>query len=298
MSLARVWRFLGTHPLTRTRRWRAMARVLRYQLAWRLSGRALRVPFVDDSVLCVRRGMTGATGNVYCGLHEFEHMAFCMHLLRAGDMFLDVGANVGSYTVLAAAADAQVLALEPVPATHAALCANIAANALNARVEAPRLGVAAAPGRLRFSSAHDTVNRVLRADEQVADAIDVEVSTVDALLAGRVPLALKLDVEGYERAVLDGAARTLVDPGLIAMVVEMNDTHTNADGTTRSEVDERLRAVGFTRHRYEPFTRALSIDTGPPPVGGNAIYVRDTARVAERVRTARTYRIHGAGRAL
>ena len=298
MSLGRIWRFLGTHPLTRARRWRALVRVLRYQLAWRWYGAPLRVPFVDRMVLCVRHGMTGATGNVYCGLHEFEHMAFCLHVLRADDVFLDIGANVGSYTVLAAAAGARVLALEPVPSTHAALCANIAANTLESHVEAPRVGVAASPGRLRFSSAHDTVNRVLRADEPAHDAIEVEVSTVDALLHGRVPLALKLDVEGYEGAVLDGAVRTLAEVGLLAIVVEMNDTRMGADGQAHSAVDARLHTAGFVRQRYEPFARALSADLGPPPAGGNAIYVRDAARVVERLRAAPVYWIHGAGRAL
>jgi hypothetical protein len=49
-------------------------------------------------------GMTGATGNLYVGLHEFEEMAFLLHFLRPGDLFADVGANVGSYTILAAVA--------------------------------------------------------------------------------------------------------------------------------------------------------------------------------------------------
>jgi hypothetical protein len=37
-----------------------------------------------------------ATGNLYVGLHEFEEMAFLLHFLRRGDLFADVGANVGS----------------------------------------------------------------------------------------------------------------------------------------------------------------------------------------------------------
>jgi hypothetical protein len=41
------------------------------------------------------------SGNIYAGLHEFGDMAFVLHFLRAGDLFADVGANIGSYTVLA-----------------------------------------------------------------------------------------------------------------------------------------------------------------------------------------------------
>jgi Met-10+ like-protein len=79
--------------------------------------------------------MHGATGNIYCGLHEFAEMAFTLHLLRPGDLFADIGANVGSYTVLAAGVcGARVVAVEPGPAAGAALAKNIALNRLGDRV--------------------------------------------------------------------------------------------------------------------------------------------------------------------
>ena len=60
--------------------------------------------------------MTGATGNIYTGLHEFEDMMFLLHLLRPGDIFVDAGANIGSYTVLASAVvGAKSISFEPVP---------------------------------------------------------------------------------------------------------------------------------------------------------------------------------------
>ena len=46
--------------------------------------------------------MTGATGNIYCGLHEFIELTFLLHLLRPNDLSLNIGANVGSYIILAA----------------------------------------------------------------------------------------------------------------------------------------------------------------------------------------------------
>ena len=64
--------------------------------AARAGGRSLRQRHEFDRAA----GMTGATGNVYCGLHEFEDMALVLHALRPRDLFVDVGANVGSYTVL------------------------------------------------------------------------------------------------------------------------------------------------------------------------------------------------------
>ena len=43
-----------------------------------------------------RKGMTGASGNIYFGLHEFEEMGFLLHFLREEDLFIDIGAYIGS----------------------------------------------------------------------------------------------------------------------------------------------------------------------------------------------------------
>ncbi len=59
------------------------------------------VHWIGGTRLAARRGMTGLTGNIYAGLHEFADMAFLLHFLRPSDLFADVGANVGSYTILA-----------------------------------------------------------------------------------------------------------------------------------------------------------------------------------------------------
>ena len=61
----------------------------------------MAIPFTDRARLLVSRGMYGATQNVYCGLNDFEDMSFVLHYLRQDDIFLDVGANIGAYTVLA-----------------------------------------------------------------------------------------------------------------------------------------------------------------------------------------------------
>jgi hypothetical protein len=98
MQLLRLLAFVWFHPLNARGRLRAMGRVLRWQVSSRLLAGSIALPFVESSQLFARRGMAGATGNWYCGLHEVEEMGFVLHFLREEDMFLDVGANVGSYT--------------------------------------------------------------------------------------------------------------------------------------------------------------------------------------------------------
>ena len=64
------------------------------------------------------------TGNIYCGLAKFADMAFVLHVLRAGDLFVDIGANAGAYTLLASSVTgAKTTCFEPAPATYARLLA-------------------------------------------------------------------------------------------------------------------------------------------------------------------------------
>ena len=80
--------------------------------------------------------MTGATGNIYAGLHEFADMAFTLHFLRPDDLFMDVGANVGSYTLLASGVcKARTISFEPYPETMAALRRNIDLELESAGIE-------------------------------------------------------------------------------------------------------------------------------------------------------------------
>ena len=65
---------------------------------------------------CQNSRMRGATGNIYAGLHEFIDMIFRLYFLQPDDLFLDIGANVGSYTILASGVcGAETWAFEPDP---------------------------------------------------------------------------------------------------------------------------------------------------------------------------------------
>src|ERR1700737_2016418 len=130
-SMANLSALFSTHPLTQDAPFKAWGRFAAWQLRSRLRRETL-VPWISGQRLAVRRGMTGATGNIYVGLHEFADMMFMLHFLQEGDLFLDVGANVGSYTVLASGVcRASTWAFEPDPNTVRHLRRNIAINELD-----------------------------------------------------------------------------------------------------------------------------------------------------------------------
>ena len=290
MGLLNTLGFILRHPLNRGRRGAALVRWLRWQVGSRLLPGAVWVPFVAEVGLLVRPGMTGATGNVYCGLHEFEDMALVLHALRPDDLFVDIGANVGSYALLGGAAGARVLAIEPIPTTFAWLTRNIAVNGLGERVRALNLGLGRGEGRLRFTVGLDTVNHVLAAGEAADGAVEVPVHPLDAVLAGQSPTLIKIDVEGFETEVLAGAERALADPGLLAVIMELNGSG-GRYGFDEDALHRNLLGRGFATYRYRPFERNLEPLHGARSGGGNTLYVRDAARLAERVRTAPRYRL-------
>jgi hypothetical protein len=76
--------FFSSHPLTRDAPVKAWARFAVWQLRSRLQQEVL-FHWVARQRLAVRRGMTGATGNVYVGLHEFADMMVCLHFQNLVD---------------------------------------------------------------------------------------------------------------------------------------------------------------------------------------------------------------------
>jgi FkbM family methyltransferase len=286
--MVRTARFIAAHPLTRDRKLAAFARLARWQLESRLRSEVV-VPWIAGTRLAVRRGMHGVTGNIYCGLHDFAEMSFMLHLLRAGDLFADIGANVGSYTVLAAGVrGARVVAVEPDPGAGADLAKNISLNRLGDRVNVEAVALGAGVGELAFSTGQGPMNHVLNGCDQ--GHRKVRQTTADRLFAAAAPLAIKLDVEGYEAAVLAGARATLADPGLKALIVELNGSGSRY-GFDDQQTHRTLLRRGFAPFSYDPMSRLLAAREGI--LGQNTIYVRDFDWVQQRLKRAPFVKMFG-----
>jgi FkbM family methyltransferase len=112
--------------------------------------------------------MTGATGNIYVGVHEFTDIMFLLHFLRTGDLFLDIGTNVGTYTVLASGiCKASTRAFEPDPSALAALRRNIEINNLQDLVTVHGVALGPSNREVAFTMGRDTANKIATArDDQ------------------------------------------------------------------------------------------------------------------------------------
>ena len=290
-NLYRTLHFIINHPATRKSKLAAIKRFFQWQLHARILDRPVVYPFIQGSKLVIKRGMTGATGNIYTGLHEFEEMMFLLHLLRAGDLFCDVGANIGSYTILASAViKARTLSFEPVPSTFLHLKDNVNINSVDSRVELFNCGLGNQRGLLHFTRDLDTVNHVMTDDEiggQVA--IEVEIKTLDQVLEGRAPLLIKMDVEGFELSVLKGATKTIENPDLKAIIIEINGA-CRRYGVAEGDIHLFLCSVGFYPGSYNAFERSFTRKTSFNQ-HGNTIYVRDGDFVNQRLQEAASIQV-------
>jgi FkbM family methyltransferase len=263
----------------------ALCRYVGWQVRSRLTDYVI-VPFVNDTRLLVANGMSGATGNIYCGLNDFEEMGFVLHALRKGDLFYDIGANVGAYTVLAGATGAEVWAFEPNPESFWMLRRN---RDLNESMATHVFGVALGAKKGRAFIADEGVCSHVRSYGH----IQTDVKPLDDFITTKPhDLAiLKIDVEGYEKDVIDGATRTLANPAVKAIIMELLIGCGCRYGYDDWELHRRMLEMGFKLHRYDPWTRELK--ETEEIIGGNNLYVRDAEFLRERVRTAPPYKVHG-----
>lgn len=167
--------------------------------------------------------------------------------LREGDTVVDVGANIGLYTMIASVAvgaGGHVHAIEPDPRIAGYLRGNLRLNR-TANVTTHNVALGARAGSLRFSDqGQDDRNCVV----EHGPGRDVPVVRLDALPIGAPDIALlKIDVEGYEAFVLDGATALL--PRVACVVLETWERHFASYGYSCPDVHARLQAHGFRLFR-------------------------------------------------
>lgn len=275
--------FIINHPLNKGRKISAIWNFIKWQITSRLMPYPIVYTFTQNSKLIMWNGLRGATGNLYCGLMEFEDMGFLLHFLRPEDLFVDAGANIGVYTILASSEiGAKSITIEPIPSTFSFLNDNININKINERVLAYNIGLGKEDSELKFTSTLDTVNHVATKDDLTT--INVLVTSLDKLLGDKVPVLIKIDVEGFETEVINGSKATLENKNLKAIIIELNNSGERY-GYKDQDIHQKLLQNGFIPFNYDPkmkkLTRLTSYGTH------NTIYLRDLPFINSRIESSR-----------
>ena len=181
-----------------------------------------------------------------------EYRAF-RAAVRPGMTALDIGANVGAYSLLIGqwvGSSGAVFAFEPSPDAHDGLQRHIHLNALDAIVTPVRAAAGAASSTSRFvvgttaGESRLATTATLATDDE-ATTVDVPVTTIDDFCAREhlTPDFIKIDVEGAELDVLRGARETIRRTrGRLSLFVEIHPSIWRTSGVTLGDVRAELDA--------------------------------------------------------
>jgi FkbM family methyltransferase len=159
-------------------------------------------------------------------------VAWLERSLQDGDVFYDIGANIGAYSLIAAAASPEsvrVIAFEPGYDNYSALCANIVLNELGNRIVAlpVLLGSSTALTPFRYRrlgvgvAQHDSLGEASWEPVYEQPMLAYRLDDLVRQFKLPPPTHVKVDVDGAEVAVLQGAEQTLASPALRELLVEV-----------------------------------------------------------------------------
>jgi FkbM family methyltransferase len=265
-----------TKFLYRFFKWQFISKILKKNLVFN---------FTPNSKLMLIDGFHAISGNYYFGITDPDIMPFVLHVLQPGDLFIDIGANGGAYTVLASGErKAKTVSIEAAPDTFDGLTKNISLNGLEHLVEPWNVAVSDTEGSVPFTTSDHATNRV--SYDERPDIIMVEAKTLDAILDRRVPVLMKMDIEGYEHNALLGADKTISAPGCKAIIIEFSNNgewYGYGDYVTHKLLTE----YGFKPYKYEYLKKELiPFDPLLTRFEFNMIYIKDEAFINQRLAAA------------
>jgi FkbM family methyltransferase len=220
---------------------------------------------------------TGATINLYSDdrlskeifVNQFEakERAFVRSYLKAGDVFVDVGANIGLFTLIGATVvgpTGKVYAVEPTTTTYQRLLHNVRRNQLNqvecvqgalSDQEEARLMTISTEGFAARNSLGPPTAGTHFTQEKV-QCYQWDILAAQRGLTGAVAL-MKIDIEGWEFSMLNGAQATLHRVDAPDLLVEFGEGNAQANGTSCVALYELLVGFGYKLYRLDARRKRL-----------------------------------------
>lgn len=208
---------------------------------------------------------------IYCDNFEEAEQIFVSRFLHEGDVFLDVGANIGLFTLVAAkrvGKTGKVHAFEPCSGTFERLKENVARNAFD-NVSCHHMALSDTEGSIElmsFTDGFDAWNSIAAVPHKgaVGSREQVQCSTIDKFVSGtvagkKVALA-KIDVEGWESHVIAGGPSVLKETDAPTLLVEFTEDAAKAAGSSCRELYETLTSSGYGLYTYDATANRLIPD--------------------------------------
>jgi FkbM family methyltransferase len=282
----KLGKFPFQHPFnTSTRlKLKSALRIIQWMLISRIHNGPIISSFVEDSVITLARGIS-ARETYFHPLNEPYEMSFLLHLAGEDCTFLDIGANAGSYTLLACIAGSNAVSIEPAPLTYNLLCQNIRLNNYSDKVTALQVAIGRQKGTCFMQKSAGPTNRVT----EDGRSAPIEMTTLNDLIKDQQKFyIIKIDVEGYEEEVLRGGQEALISPNVLAVIIESAGNEKNYK-KDENNVPKMLNQAGFQAFTYDPFERKITPSSRQ--ISENVIYIKDAERIQKRISRAPKFRV-------
>jgi FkbM family methyltransferase len=204
---------------------------------------------------------------IYCYDFESNERKFLNDFLRKGDLFIDIGANIGLFTLIASycvGKNGCVYSIEPCSKTYRRLVRNVELNGMN-NVKCEQIALTDHTGQVEMNVSLDGYD----AWNSIAQPISGDTFTIESVkarslddfsrehqLMGSVTM-MKIDVEGWESHVISGGCETLSRTDAPVLQVEFTDQASQSAGTSCQALYHQLENLGYRMYLYDGISKRI-----------------------------------------
>ncbi len=271
--------YIWSHPGNASNRISAVVKFVGWQFYKRLTKKFIDIQLVPGIKLRCYPDSRSASAVLYCGLYDYHEMNFLLRYLRPEDSFIDVGANVGVYTLLAASIiqSGSIHSFEALPKNYERLRENLKLNQLQ-QVHFHEIAVSDRRGQILLNTAEGDSMPFITT-QATEKTIRVSTDTLDHLLSDHPleTLALgKMDIEGAEIFAFKGATSLLRAKHPPIWILEILDSTSHAEYQKQNVVNF-LKEYGYNLYNYDTSTNQVSLVNLENKQGNNVLAIADSA---------------------
>ncbi|MBT8579364.1 FkbM family methyltransferase [Polynucleobacter paneuropaeus] len=257
--------------------------------------RSIQINWINDVNIIISKSDKSLLCTLYLGLPEIREQMFLMRTLTPKDLFIDVGACTGSFSLLAGCVcNSNILSFEPVHSSYTRLIENLNINIkyLNQKNNNITLQKIVSNKHTSFfiSNNNGVQNKVSLEDNLLNSNYElIETCTLDDFNYNEYQgIFLKIDVEGFESFVLDGAKKLLSNPNLYAICIETAG-HGSKFGKSDFDLLEIIKSYGFIPINFSTSNQHINEDKA---IYENTILIRDFNEIEGRLLNNKNLKIN------
>lgn len=280
-----------THPLNKTHKFRTIFRLI----WWKTNQLTLRLPAIvqltpEAKCICYPESSFGSQ-IIYTQLPEYYEMLFVQKVFNSEDVFVDVGAGLGDYSLIAASkiTKGRIFAFEPDPVAFSYIRENVALNNFWDRIFISAKIVSDKNGYEKFTTNKiSELSHISTGKPKKESLLEISSITLDKFFnkkGGRIKI-IKIDVEGAELKVLQGAKNLLKKRLIDYLIIEINFRNALYGGSS-SQIFAHLRKHKYALYFFDDIHKLAPVNKKNQPRKKvyNILAVRKTTKTLRRVRT-------------